>query len=69
MKCSVQNGNAGCRIMPSLLLCGDWLNRAGFCIDEKVLLTVYDSKLVIRKLGAEPNPNKMFLSARLEIFC
>lgn len=69
VRCTASNPNTDYRTMPSLFLCGEWMKRAGFHVNDKVLLTVYDTRLVIRRLGTNLNPQNFFLNAKAELFC
>ena len=41
------------KIVPELRLCGNWLERAGFCVQEYVSVTVMDGLLIIRLAESE----------------
>jgi hypothetical protein len=68
LRCMAKNVNAGHRMIPSLYLCGEWMKRAGFQVNDKVLLTVYDTRLVIRRLGTNLKTKNCFFHAEVELF-
>jgi len=42
--------NSGYKIVPKLLICGNWLEQAGFLPKEHVSITVMGNTLIIRRV-------------------
>lgn len=47
------------KIVPQLLLCGNWLERAGFFADDYVTVKVKNKKLVISLSATAPGEKKI----------